>query len=128
VVDRQPIHELRTGALLRELLPEVALTCRSAKSDAARISPRVVMCIDASLKPVMSAYLHALQRRLKESNLAGRVRVTSKAAYRTSRRWRSADPVAQFGAVDGAGCRTSHARHAGGSTAIVTDAGGTTFV
>src|SRR6266850_6824745 len=86
-------------------------------------------CIDASLKPVMSAYLHALQRRLKESSLAGRAfAVTSQGGISdisamAERPILSLNSGPSMAPVAG----RHYARHAGGSTAIVTDAGGTTF-
>jgi N-methylhydantoinase A len=125
-----PVHELRTGALLRELMPGVALTLSHQLNPTLREYRRASSCcIDASLKPVMSAYLHALQRRLKESNLAGRAfAVTSRGgisdiAAMAERPILSLNSGPSMAPVAG----RHYARHAGGSTAIVTDAGGTTF-
>jgi N-methylhydantoinase A len=125
-----PVHELRTGALLRELLPGVAVTLSHQLNPTLREYRRASSCcIDASLKPVMSAYLHALQRRLKESSLAGRAfAVTSQGGISdisamAERPILSLNSGPSMAPVAG----RHYARHAGGSTAIVTDAGGTTF-
>src|SRR5258708_7746009 len=125
-----PVHEVRTGALLKALLPGVALTLSHQLNPTLREYRRASSCcIDASLKPVMSAYLHALRRRLKESNLAGRAfAVTSQGGISdisamAERPILSLNSGPSMAPVAG----RHYARHAGGSTAIVTDAGGTTF-
>jgi N-methylhydantoinase A len=125
-----PVHELRTGALLRELVPDIELTLSHQLNPTLREYRRASSCcIDASLKPVMSSYLRDLQRRLKQNGLAGRVfAVTSQGgiadvAAVAERPILSLNSGPSMAPVAG----RHYARHAGGATAIVTDAGGTTY-
>jgi N-methylhydantoinase A len=125
-----PSHELRVGELLRELLPGIALTLSHQLNPTLREYRRASSsCIDASLKPVMSAYLNALQRRLKESELSGRAfAVTSQGGISdisamAERPILSLNSGPSMAPVAG----RNYARRAGGRTAIVTDAGGTTY-
>jgi N-methylhydantoinase A len=125
-----PVHELRIGKLLRELLPGTALTLSHQLNPTLREYRRASSsCIDASLKPVMSAYLNALQRRLKESELSGRAfAVTSQGGISdisavAERPILSLNSGPSMAPVAG----RNYARRAGGGTAIVTDAGGTTY-
>jgi N-methylhydantoinase A len=125
-----PVHELRTGALLRELLPGIALTLSHQLNPTLREYRRASSCcIDASLKPIMTAYLHALRRRLVENGLSGRAfAVTSQGGISdissiAERPILSLNSGPAMAPVAG----RHYARHTGGSTAIVTDAGGTTF-
>jgi N-methylhydantoinase A len=68
-----PSHELRAAELLHDLLPGIPLTLSHQLNPTLREYRRASSCcIDASLKPVMSAYLRDLQLRLKENNLNGR--------------------------------------------------------
>ena len=125
-----PIHELRAGALLRELLPGIALTLSHQLNPTLREYRRASSCcIDASLKPIMSAYLHDLLRRLKENDLTGRAfAVTSQGGISdisamAERPILSLNSGPSMAPVAG----RHYAQRAGGGTAIVTDAGGTTY-
>jgi N-methylhydantoinase A len=125
-----PVHELRTGALLRQLLPGMALTLSHQLNPTLREYRRASSCcIDASLKPIMSAYLHALRRRLEENGLSGRAfAVTSQGGISdissiAERPILSLNSGPAMAPVAG----RHYAQHTGGSAAIVTDAGGTTF-
>jgi N-methylhydantoinase A len=125
-----PVHELRTGALLRQLVPDIELTLSHQLNPTLREYRRASSCcIDASLKPVMSAYLRDLQRCLKEKGLAGRVfAVTSQGgiadlAAVAERPILSLNSGPSMAPVAG----RHYARRAGSATAIVTDAGGTTY-
>jgi N-methylhydantoinase A len=125
-----PVHELRVADLLREFLPGIALTLSHQLNPTLREYRRASSsCIDASLKPVMSAYLNVLQRRLKESELRGRAfAVTSQGGISdisamAERPILSLNSGPSMAPVAG----RNYAKRAGGSTAIVTDAGGTTY-
>jgi N-methylhydantoinase A len=125
-----PIHELRTGALLAELLPGIPLTLSHQLNPTLREYRRASSCcIDASLKPIMTDYLHALRRRLKENGLTGRAfAVTSQGGISdistiAERPILSLNSGPSMAPVAG----RHYAGHAGCDTAIVTDAGGTTF-
>jgi N-methylhydantoinase A len=125
-----PIHELRAGALLRDLLPGIALTLSHQLNPTLREYRRASSCcIDASLKPVMSAYLHDLLRRLKENDLTGRAfAVTSQGGISdisamAERPILSLNSGPSMAPVAG----RHYAQRVGGGTAIVTDAGGTTY-
>lgn len=73
-----PAHEERVGALLGEHLPGVPFTLSHALNPTIREYRRASStCIDASLKPVMSAYLGGLQLRLGEAGFAGKLMVVT---------------------------------------------------
>ncbi len=125
-----PAHELQSGELLRQLLPGVALTLSHQLNPTLREYRRASSCcIDASLKPIMSAYLRDLQRRLKENGLGGRAfAVTSQGGISdisamAERPILSLNSGPSMAPVAG----RHYAKRAGGATAIVTDAGGTTY-
>ncbi|MBB3973332.1 hydantoinase/oxoprolinase family protein [Hansschlegelia beijingensis] len=125
-----PAHELRVGELLAEHLPGVPFTLAHQLNPTVREYRRTSSCaIDASLKPIMSAYLRALKQRLGAHGMAGQIfAVTSQGglvdveelAERPILALNSGPSMAPvagryFAALQGA------------TTAIVTDAGGTTY-
>lgn len=125
-----PAHELRVGELLAKHLPDVPFTLAHQLNPTVREYRRTSSCaIDASLKPIMSAYLRALKQRLAERGMAGQIfAVTSQGglvdveelAERPILALNSGPSMAPvagryFAALEGA------------RTAIVTDAGGTTY-
>jgi N-methylhydantoinase A len=125
-----PIHELRTGALLRELTPDIPFTLSHQLNPTLREYRRASSCcIDASLKPVMSSYLRDLQHRLKDNGLAGRAfAVTSQGgmcdiAAMAERPILSLNSGPSMAPVAG----RVYAERVAGTTSIVTDAGGTTY-
>jgi N-methylhydantoinase A len=125
-----PAHELRTGELLRQILGGIALTLSHQLNPTLREYRRASSCcIDASLKPIMSAYLRDLQQRLKQNGLAGRAfAVTSQGGIAdisamAERPILSLNSGPSMAPVAG----RHYARRAGGKTAIITDAGGTTY-
>ena len=126
----QPAHELRVGALLDRWLPGVPYTLSHRLNPTVREYRRTSSAaIDASLKPVMTDYLTSLQNRLTQEGLGGRIfGVTSQGGLVDLAELAerpilclnsgpSMAPVAgrHFAALEGA------------RTAIVTDAGGTTY-
>jgi N-methylhydantoinase A len=125
-----PVHELRAGELLKELLPDAAVTLSHKLNPTLREYRRASSCcIDASLKPVMSAYLRNLKHRLAENGLAGRMfAVTSQGGIAdidamAERPILSLNSGPSMAPVAG----RHYARREGSNTAIVTDAGGTTY-
>jgi N-methylhydantoinase A len=73
-----PVHELRVGELLEQELPGVPYTLSHALNPSLREYRRASStAIDASLKPVMSAYLASLDRRLRDAGFQGRVLVVT---------------------------------------------------
>jgi N-methylhydantoinase A len=71
-------HELRVGELLARHLPAVAVTLSHALNPSVREYRRASStCLDASLKPLMGAYLSGLEARLREAGFAGGVLVVT---------------------------------------------------
>jgi N-methylhydantoinase A len=67
-----PVHEERVGALLAERLPGVEVTLSHRLNPVIREYRRAsATVIDASLKPLMRAHLHEVDRRLRELGFAG---------------------------------------------------------
>jgi N-methylhydantoinase A len=126
-----PVHELRVGEILAEALPNVPFTLSHQLNPALREYRRASStCIDASLKPVMNAYLHSLESRLRRAGFHGRLlTVTSqgcvvdvadlaKAPIHAIKSGPSLAPVAGRHYAKAA---------AGFDTAIVADSGGTSY-
>ncbi|MBT2212268.1 hydantoinase/oxoprolinase family protein [Actinomadura sp. NEAU-AAG7] len=75
-----PVHELRVGELLRELLPDVPVTLSHRLNPCVREYRRAsATAIDASLKPLMTAYISGLQGRLRDAGFGGRVLMVTSA-------------------------------------------------
>jgi N-methylhydantoinase A len=125
-----PVHELAVGALIEKHLPGIPFTLSHRINPSIREYRRASStCIDASLKPVMGAYMRGLEQRLRDAGFHGRVLVvTSQGGVMDASRVAEAPvhlinsgpsmaPVAAkaYGAGDGA------------ETLIVGDTGGTTF-
>jgi N-methylhydantoinase A len=69
-----PVHELALGELIERRLPGVPYTLSHALNPTLREYRRAsCAAIDASLKPLMSAYLRGLEQRLREDGFAGRL-------------------------------------------------------
>jgi N-methylhydantoinase A len=126
-----PAHEERVGELLDTHMPGIPYTLSHRLNPSIREFRRASStAIDASLKPLMAAYMRTLEERLRAAGFAGRVLVvTSQAGVIDAREAAEAPikivnsgpsmaPVAgrYFGAVD-----------EGASTIIVADTGGTTY-
>lgn len=126
-----PVHELRIGQILAETLPGVPYTLSHQLNPTLREYRRASStCIDASLKPVMNAYLSSLERRLRGAGFSGRLlAVTSqgsvvdvadlaRAPIHAIKSGPSLAPVAG----------RHYAREVAGlDTAIVADSGGTSY-
>ncbi|AJG19472.1 hydantoinase/oxoprolinase family protein [Cupriavidus basilensis] len=73
-----PAHELRVGELLSRHLPGVPFTLSHQLNPIPREFRRASStCIDASLKPMMRAYMHTLVDRLESAGFPGRVVVVT---------------------------------------------------
>jgi N-methylhydantoinase A len=69
-----PAHELALGELLERNLPGIPYTLSHALNPTLREYRRAsCAAIDASLKPLMTAYLHGLEDRLRASGFDGRL-------------------------------------------------------
>jgi N-methylhydantoinase A len=124
-------HERRIGELLEEHLPGIPYTLSHVLTPTVREYRRAsAASIDASLKPVMSDYLAGVASRLAASGLRGRLlMMTSSGGVRdledvartpihSTASGPAAAPVAGRYYAD---------RDTGSDTAIVTDAGGTSY-
>ncbi len=75
-----PAHELRIAELLAKHLPGIPVTLSHQLNPCLREYRRASStCIDASLKPVMTAYVRGLTDRLAESGFRGRVLMVTSA-------------------------------------------------
>jgi N-methylhydantoinase A len=125
-----PAHEEAVGRLIEQHLPGVPYTLSHRLNPSIREYRRASStCIDASLKPLMGAYMRGLEQRLREAGFPGRVLVvTSQGGVMDAARAADAPvhliksgpstaPVAAraYGVADQA------------ETLIVGDTGGTTF-
>lgn len=73
-----PEHELAVGRLIEKHLPGVPYTLSHRVNPSIREYRRAMStCIDASLKPIMGAYMNSLDRRLREIGFAGRLLVVT---------------------------------------------------
>lgn len=71
-------HELRIGELLERHLPSVPFTLSHQLNPALREYRRASSaCIDASLKPMMAAYMATLSQRLAQAGFTGRTLVVT---------------------------------------------------
>jgi N-methylhydantoinase A len=123
-------HERRVGELLAEHLPGVEVSLSHQVNPALREFRRASStCIDASLKPIMTSYLERLDGALRGAGFAGRLLVTTsdggmvdaEVAARTPVRALSSGPA--LAPVAG----RHYAAAIGSATAVVADAGGTTY-
>ena len=125
------LHENRVGELIQEVLPDVAVTLSHQINPTVREYRRASSaCIDASLKPVMADYLRLLADRLGDAGYSGRVLVvTSQGSVRDARELSEAPihTVMSGPAMAPVAGRYFANIDAAQDTAIVTDAGGTTY-
>jgi N-methylhydantoinase A len=124
-------HETRIGELLAEHLPGVPYTLSHVLTPVMREYRRAsAASIDASLKPVMSDYLDGVAARLKDAGLRGRLLMMT-----SSGGVRDLEDVARtpiHSTASGPAAAPVAGRHyarrdAASDTAIVTDAGGTSY-
>ncbi len=125
-----PAHELRVGELLKQLVPHMCFTLSHQLNPTPREFRRAASAaIDASLKPVMSPYLSGLTDRLAAAGFTGRVFVLTNRGGMAGAHEAARTPIQVINSGPSvapvAGRFYALAERA--MTAIVTDAGGTTY-
>lgn len=126
-----PSHERRIGALLEKHLPGIPVTLSHEINPIIREFRRASSAaIDASLKPMMGAYMSNLETRLKDAGFSGRVLVITSQAGVIDARDAAAAPIHIVNS--GPSMAPLAGRHfadidEGTTTAIVADTGGTTY-
>jgi N-methylhydantoinase A len=126
-----PAHELRVGELLAEHLPGVAVTLSHDLNPSLREYRRASStAIDASLKPIMSEYLAGLENRLRAAGFRGRVLMVTSSGGVLDASAVAQAPIHAIGS--GPAMAPVAGRHyaqldAGSDTAVVADAGGTSY-
>ncbi len=126
-----PAHELAVGEALREHAPGIAFTLSHQVNPVVREYHRAsAACIDASLKPLMAAYLADLESRLADAGFDGRLLVSSVAGGLMKPQWLADAPIHSINsgpAMAPVAGRHHAEREAQSRMAIVVDAGGTSF-
>jgi N-methylhydantoinase A len=126
-----PAHELSVGRLLDELMPEVPYTLSHQLSPSLREYRRAsAAAIDASLKPLMTAYLGGLSTRLHAAGFEGRLLMVTSAGALLDVDEVAAAPIHSLKsgpAMAPVAARLVVGRELGRSGAVVTDTGGTSY-
>lgn len=126
-----PDHELRVGALLEQYLPGVPYTLSHQLNPTLREYRRASSTvIDASLKPLMTAYLSGLTGRLKEAGFAGRTLMVTSSGGVMDAELLALAPIHSINsgpAMAPIAGRYYAERDFGNAAAIVADTGGTSF-
>lgn len=126
-----PVHEQRVGELLREHLPDVALTLSHELNPGLREYRRASStCIDASLKPLMTEYIRTVEERLRDAGFGGRVLIVTSAGAVLDARDVADAPIHSLNS--GPSMAPVAGRHfaaadADAEMAIVADTGGTSY-
>ena len=124
-------HETRIGALLEQELPGIPYTLSSRLNPSVREYRRASStAIDASLKPLMSRFFRHLEQELQTGGFQGRLLIMTSSGGVLDAGHVAETPIHSIGSGPaGAPVAGRHfaALDGGGMTAIVTDAGGTTF-
>ena len=126
-----PEHERRVGELIDSVLPGVPYTLSHRLNPVIREFPRAAStAIDASLKPLMVAYMRDLEERLRAAGFAGRVLVVTSQAGVIDARDAAEAPIRIVNS--GPSMAPVAGRYFGdiderASTIIVADTGGTTY-
>ncbi len=126
-----PVHELRVGAIARERLPGVALTLSHQLNPIVREYRRASSTVlDASLKPVMGDYFRTLENSLRDLGFGGRLLIVTSGGGLLDAADVAAAPIHAIGsgpAMAPIAGRIYSRRDGGADTAIVADAGGTSY-
>ena len=126
-----PDHELRVGALLRELLPGLPITLSHALNPTVREYRRAsAAAIDASLKPLMTSYLAALEERLRQAGFRGRLLMVTSSGGVLDASAVAAAPIHSINSgpsMAPVAGRFHAERDADCETAVVADTGGTSY-
>lgn len=126
-----PVHEVRVGELLSALAPEISFTLSHQLNPILREYRRASSTvIDASLKPVMSDYLHGLGERVREAGFGGRLLVSTSNGGVADASEVADAPIHALNsgpAMAPIAGRAIAASETGQTTVIVADTGGTTY-
>lgn len=125
-----PAHELAVGRLIEEHLPGVPYTLSHRINPSIREYRRASSTvIDASLKPVMGAYMRGLEQRLRAAGFGGRVLVVTSQGGVMDAAGVAEAPVHLINSGPSMAPVAARAYGAGEAieTLIVGDTGGTTF-
>jgi N-methylhydantoinase A len=126
-----PAHELALGALIEQQLPGVPYTLSHALNPTLREYRRAsCAAIDASLKPLMSAYLRGLEDRLRAGGFAGRLLMVTSSGGVVDAADMAAAPIHSVNsgpAMAPVAGRHYAALDGGGEDAVVADTGGTSY-
>ena len=125
-------HETRIGELLARELPDVPYTLSSRLNPSVREYRRASStAIDASLKPLMSRFFRHLEEELRTNGFTGRLLIMTSSGGVLDAGHVAETPIHSIGSGPAgapvAGRRFAALDGGGTTTAIVTDAGGTTF-
>ncbi len=126
-----PAHELRLGELLEEHLPGVPFTLSHALNPTLREYRRASSAaIDASLKPLMTAYLRGLEERLRGAGFSGRLLIVTSSGGLLDAHEVAAAPIHSISSGPSmapvAGRRYA-AIEAMSDNAVIADTGGTSY-
>jgi len=125
-----PAHELAVGALIERHLPGIPYTLSHKINPSIREYRRAIStCIDASLKPIMGAYMRGLESRLREAGFNGRVLVVTSQGGVMDAAHAAEAPVhlINSGPSMAPVAAKAYAEAGDTETLIVGDTGGTTF-
>jgi N-methylhydantoinase A len=126
-----PSHERRIGELLAQHLPGVAVSLSHAVNPSIREYRRAsATCIDASLKPLMGQYLDGMSARLRAAGFGGTVMVVTSqgGVMEAGDVARAPIHAVKSGPAMAPVAGRAYAMAEGGAdTAIVADAGGTSY-
>lgn len=126
-----PAHELRVGELLAEVVPGIAFTLSHRLNPTLREYRRASSAaIDASLKPLMARFFRDLESRLRDEGFGGRLLIMTSSGGVLDASAVADQPIHSIGS--GPAAAPVAGRHyaqadLGADTALVTDAGGTTY-
>jgi N-methylhydantoinase A len=126
-----PAHELRVAELVAEHLPGVPVTVSHQLNPCVREYRRASStCLDASLKPVMTAYIETVEQRLRDAGFAGRVLIVTSSGGALDARDVAAAPIHSLNS--GPSMAPVAGRHfaaadAEADMAVVADTGGTSY-
>lgn len=126
-----PAHELALGELIARELPGVPYTLSHALNPTLREYRRAsCAAIDASLKPLMSAYLRGLEDRLRDAGFAGRLLMVTSSGGVVDAADMAAAPIHSVNsgpAMAPVAGRHYAALDGGAEDAVVADTGGTSY-
>lgn len=124
----EPAHELRLGSLIEEVLPGTPYTLSHQLNPVLGEYERASStAIDASLKPLMSEHLGRLEEALRAAGLTGGVLVATSSGALMPAAEVAAAPIHSLNSGPAMAPLAGRSHAGPDETAIVADAGGTTF-